>query len=123
MDKMTAIFKALSDRNRLRIVSALLMQNELCACQVTELIQVTGATASRHMGVLISSGLVESRKDGRWVYYRVRREQADTEALISWIKSRLNSDSDIESDSKRLQEIVSCEPQNICKRQRGNVCC
>lgn len=123
MDKMTAIFKALSDRNRLRIVSALLNQNELCACQVTELIQVTGATASRHMGVLISSGLVESRKDGRWVYYRVRREQADTEALISWIKSRLNSDSDIESDSKRLQEIMSCEPQNICKRQRGNVCC
>lgn len=123
MDKMTAIFKALSDRNRLRIVSALLNQNELCACQVTELIQVTGATASRHMGVLISSGLVESRKDGRWVYYRVRREQADTEALISWIKSRLNSDSDIECDSKRLQEIMSCEPQNICKRQRGNVCC
>ena len=63
MDKLTAIFKALSDRNRLRIVSALMKCDELCACQLTELIQVTGATASRHMGVLISSGLVDSRKD------------------------------------------------------------
>lgn len=74
MNRLTAIFKALSDRNRLRIVSALMKCDELCACQVTELIQVTGATASRHMGVLISSDLVGSRKDGRWVYYRLCRE-------------------------------------------------
>ena len=77
MEKLTALFKALSDRNRLRIIAALLKHRELCACQLTELIQVTGATASRHMGVLIASGLVDRRKDGRWVYYRIRLEQTD----------------------------------------------
>lgn len=122
MDKLTALFKALSDRNRLRIVAALLKHDELCACQLTELIQVTGATASRHMGVLISSGLVDSRKEGRWVYYRIRREQADGGVLVSWIKSQLSRDPDIALDAKTLDEITSCEPEDLCRKQRGDEC-
>lgn len=123
MDKLTALFKALSDRNRLRIVAALLKQDELCACQLTELIQVTGATASRHMGVLIASGLVDSRKDGRWVYYRIRREQTDAGVLIRWIESQLSRDPDIALDAKTLDEITACEPEDLCRRQRGEECC
>lgn len=123
MDKLTALFKALSDRNRLRIVAALLRQDELCACQVTELIQVTGATASRHMGVLIASGLVDSRKDGRWVYYRIRREQTDTAVLLRWIESQLSRDPDIALDAKTLDEITSCAPEDLCRKQRGDACC
>lgn len=65
MDNLTALFKALADRNRLRIVGALLKYDELCACQIIELMQVTGATVSRYIGVLIASGLIGSRKDGR----------------------------------------------------------
>lgn len=123
MDQLTALFKALSDRNRLRIVAALLRQDELCACQVTELIQVTGATASRHMGVLLASGLVASRKDGRWVYYRIRREQTDTGVLINWIESQLSRDPDIALDANTLDEITSCEPVDLCRKQRGDACC
>ncbi len=123
MEKLTAIFKALSDRNRLRIVSALMKHEELCACQLTELIQVTGATASRHMGVLISSGLVNSRKEGRWVYYRIRQEQADLDVLIDWIKSQLRKDPDITIDTRILDEITSFEPKDICRKQRGEDCC
>ena len=123
MDKLTALFKALSDRKRLRIVAALLKQDELCACQLTELIQVTGATASRHMGVLIASGLADSRKDGRWVYYRIRREQTDAGVLIGWIESQLSRDPDIALDAKTLDEITSCEPEDLCRKQRGDECC
>ncbi len=123
MEKLTALFKALSDRNRLRIVSALLKHDELCACQLTELIQVTGATASRHMGVLIASGLVESRKDGRWVYYRICREQTELSVLMSWIESRLKGNPDIALDEKKMDEITSWEPEDICRKQRGDDCC
>jgi ArsR family transcriptional regulator len=123
MDKLTAIFKALSDRNRLRIVAALLKQDELCACQLTELIQVTGATASRHMGVLIASGLVDSRKDGRWVYYRIRREQTGLSILIDWVESQLSNDPDAISDATTLTDITSCEPEDLCRKQRGEECC
>ncbi len=123
MDKLTALFKALSDRNRLRIVSALMKCDELCACQLTELIQVTGATASRHMGVLISSGLVDSRKNGRWVYYQLCREQTDFGVLIDWVESQLNNDPDAISDATTLTNIMACEPEDLCRKQRGEECC
>lgn len=123
MDTLTALFKALSDRNRLRIVSALTKYSDLCACQLTELIQVTGATASRHMGVLISSGLVSSRKDGRWVYYRLCREKADLSELIDWIESQLSKDPETSADAVRLDEITSHDPEDICRKQRGKECC
>jgi ArsR family transcriptional regulator len=123
MDKLTAIFKALSDRNRLRIVLALMTCDELCACQLTELIQVTGATASRHMGVLISSGLVSSRKDGRWVYYRLCREQTDFRVLIDWVASQLSNDQDALSDVTMLTDITAYKLEDLCRKQRGEACC
>jgi len=123
MEKLTALFKALSDRNRLRIVSALMKCDELCACQLTELIQVTGATASRHMGVLISSGLVDSRKDGRWVYYRLSRGRTDFGVLIDWVESQLSNDPDAISDAATLTDITACEPEDLCRKQRGEECC
>lgn len=123
MHPLTTLFKALSDRNRLRIVSALLTHNELCACQLTELIQVTGATASRHMDVLISCGLVDSRKDGRWVYYRIRRDQTEFRVLLGWIESQLSHDPDTLRDVQTVNEITSCNPEDICRKQRGEACC
>ncbi len=123
MDKLTTIFKALSDNNRLRIVSALMKYDELCACQLTELIQVTSATASRHMGVLISSELVESRKDGRWVYYRLRKEQKELETLFGWIEHQLRNNQAAKFDEKELKNITAREPEELCREQRGAKCC
>lgn len=123
MEKLTALFKALSDRNRIRIVSALLKYDELCACQLTELIQVTSATASRHMGVLIASGLVESRKDGRWVYYKICQEHTELSVLISWLKSRFICEPYLALDEITMDEILSCEPEDLCRKQRGDDCC
>jgi len=119
MDNVMALFRALSDRNRLRVVSALLDYEELCACQLIELMQVTGATVSRHMNVLIVSGVVSSRKEGRWVYYRLRRDQAWFLGLIQWIEIQLKNDPYLASDAKMLAEITACEPEEICRRQRG----
>ena len=123
MDKLTAIFKALSDRNRLRIVSALMKYDELCACQLTELIQVASATASRHMGVLISSNIVESRKDGRWVYYRLSKEQSDLGSLFDWIEQQLSNEPAAKLDEKELKNITARDPEDLCREQRGAKCC
>ena len=123
MAKITDVFKALSDRNRFRIVAALMNNDELCACQVTELIQVAGATVSRHMSVLIASELVESRKEGRWVYYRLRREQARFKDLLSWIEAEMGDDSDAVADAEMLKSIMACDPEDLCRRQRGDGCC
>ena len=74
MKNTLSLLKALSDKNRLRVVAALLSTHELCACQIKELLKITGASVSRHLALLIQVGLVDSRKKGRWVYYRLRPE-------------------------------------------------
>ncbi|MCB1042294.1 MAG: winged helix-turn-helix transcriptional regulator [Acidobacteria bacterium] len=123
MELLTGVFKALADRNRLRMLAALMRYDELCACQLIELIQVTGATASRHMGVLIASGLVASRKEGRWVYYRLCREKAEYHSLISWIEARLKISPDAEKDAKTLTTIMAFDPEDLCRKQHGESCC
>lgn len=123
MKDLVSIFKALSDRNRLRVVSALLEYDELCACQITELLKISSATSSRHLGVLINTNLVRSRKDGRWVYYSINRCCSSFDSVFQWIESELRNDSDAQQDREALKKIVEQEPADICRRQRGVKCC
>lgn len=121
MKQTVELLKALSDRNRLRVVAALMHNDELCACQVVELLHVTGATASRHMGLLLRAGLVESRKHGRWVYYRLV-ESLDHN-LFRWLEASLKHVVDLEADRTLLKHIVACDPEELCRQQRGVECC
>lgn len=123
MEQITAVLKSLADKNRLRIVTALLGQEELCACQVTELIEVSGATASRHLSVLVASGLLKSRKQGRWVYYRLHRDNPSFQSLFCWIDEQLKNDIEALSDEKKIVSIVSIDPEELCRKQRGEECC
>ncbi len=116
MHDLLSIFKALSDKNRLRIVSALLSHDELCACQIIELLNITGATASRHLGILINSGLIESRKDGRWVHYKLVKTQISP--IVKWLDSELKTSSQIVNDIEALTKILACDPASICKKNR-----
>lgn len=64
------IARALSDENRLRILMAL-RGRELCVCQVTAFLDLAPSTTSKHLSILRQSRLIESCKQGRWVYYRL----------------------------------------------------
>lgn len=123
MDKVVKIFKALADRNRVRIVAALMEVEELCACQFVELLEVTGATTSRHLSVLQNGGLLTSRKDGRWIYFRLKVEDENLKVIFDWIASELRISKDLSEDRMKLQDIISCEAVDLCKKQRGNDCC
>ena len=70
IDRLEAVFKALADRNRLRIL-ALLGNNEVCVCHIHDSLGLTQPTASRHLAYLRRSGLVDARRDGVWMHYRV----------------------------------------------------
>ena len=123
MEHLISVFKALSDRNRLRVVAALMQAEELCPCQLVELLQVTGATASRHMGMLIAAGLVTSRKKSRWVFYRLQRKDPDFSATLTWVQGTLEKDPGMLRDAKRLKQITAVEPEELCRKQRGEACC
>ncbi|MCP3763392.1 metalloregulator ArsR/SmtB family transcription factor [Domibacillus sp. A3M-37] len=66
------LFKALSDATRLKIVYALTIEEELCVCDVAEIIGSTTATASHHLRLLRNMGLAKYRKEGKMVYYSVK---------------------------------------------------
>jgi ArsR family transcriptional regulator len=70
------LFKALGDDARLRIV-ALLSHGELCVCHLQEALRLTQPTASRHLAVLRSAGVVEASRKGSWVYYRLADQEDD----------------------------------------------
>ena len=119
------LFKALSDRNRFRVVGALLQSKELCACQIHEWLGVTGATASNHMGILVGSGLVLSRKDGRWVHYCLNRKDTNVRPLFNWIRRQLKADKELLDDLNKLNSVTACPPVELRKRQReaASTCC
>ena len=69
------LFKALGDETRLRIV-ALLAHGELCVCHFQEALALSQPRVSRHLAVLRAAGVVEARRDKKWVYYRLARQPA-----------------------------------------------
>ncbi len=122
METTLDILKALSDRNRARVVAALGRYDELCACQITELLEVSGATASRHLGILQQAGLVASRKDGRWVYYKLVKP-AGSEPLFQWLEKNFAASDELKADFEALDNIVAITREDLCRKQRGEACC
>lgn len=119
MDDLLSILKALSDKNRLRIFCALLSYEELCACQITEFLQVTGATASRHLSIMVNAGILKNRKDGRWIYFRLNTEDLSLEPVINWVKLKLDGSNQVGKDLKALKQIASIPCEDLCRKQRG----
>lgn len=121
MDEALGIAKALADGSRLRILMAL-TGGELCVCQIVEMLQLAPSTVSKHMQILRQAALVEARKDGRWMYYRLpggRPPKAAREAL-AWARRNLQGSPQIRQDGDRLRKILAMDPEELCKRQNGN---
>ena len=70
------VFKAFCDENRLRILE-MLRTGEKCACKLLDDLQITQSTLSHHMKILCDAGIVQGRKDGKWVYYSIDPKGAD----------------------------------------------
>ena len=122
MRDLLAVMKALADENRLRIVAAL-YGRELCLCQIVELLGLATSTVSRHASILQQARLVQSRKQGRWAYFRLDGDappQADE--AKSLVVRALKGDSRIREDKKRLRQILKLDPEELCRKQSECKC-
>lgn len=70
------VFKAFCDENRLKILK-LLQTGEKCACRLLEDLKIGQSTLSHHMKILCESGVVNARKDGKWIYYSISPEGSE----------------------------------------------
>jgi DNA-binding transcriptional ArsR family regulator len=116
-DLMTVI-KALADENRVRVLLAV-QGRELCICQIVELLQLAQSTVSKHVSILHQARLVESRKEGRWMFYRAAEADSPVEAReIAAVVSRLLANSpEAAEDANRLRQIMKIDRDELCRRQ------
>ena len=68
--KTALLFKAFGDENRIRILK-LLGSEEKCACRLLEQMHISQPTLSHHMKILCDAGIVQGRKEGKWMHYRI----------------------------------------------------
>jgi len=115
MRELMTITKALADEQRVRMLVALRKQ-ELCVCQIVELVGLATSTVSKHMSILKQARLVESRKDGRWIYYRLPCDEAPelVRQALRWVFEHVSSDPTILRDERKLEEICQVDPRALC---------
>ena len=109
MKKLAMTFKALSDETRLRILS-LLIQGELCVCDLMAVLQLPQSTVSRHLAYLRNANLISDRREGVWMYYRLAEklpilEEQPWEILLSQLLRQKQSEEDLAVLKQYLTEI------------------
>lgn len=116
MKDFMMISRALADETRVRILMAL-SGGELCVCQIVELLKLAPSTVSKHLSIIHQAGLIDSRKEKRWVYYRIAGKDAPREArdAIGWLKASLKDVPRIKKDAKSLIVICKMDPDELCR--------
>jgi len=113
------IAKALSDENRVRALM-MLAQGELCVCQLIEMLGLAPSTASKHMSILRQARLVEARKQGRWMYYRLPGRDCPQEIAqaIEWARNSLEKDKLIRADARRVKRVCKMDKELLCEHYK-----
>jgi ArsR family transcriptional regulator len=97
------MFRAFSDPTRLRILN-LLLPGELCVCEIVNTLRIPQPTASRHLSYLRRAGLVESRRDGLWIHYKLAAPQtAFHKKLIECLGCCFRDVPQLAKDTKQLK--------------------
>jgi ArsR family transcriptional regulator len=105
---MERLFKALADETRLRILG-LLLAGEVCVCDIHETLKIPQSRASRHLAYLRRSGLVETRREGLWIHYRLGAFADPVLAAIGdAVRHALTHIDTVRRDGDRLQKRTGC---------------
>jgi ArsR family transcriptional regulator len=119
---LESLFKALADGTRLRILG-LLLTGEVCVCHIHESLKIPQPRASRHLAYLRRAGLVDTRREGLWIHYRLA-DLADPvlQTIGDAVRHALTHVDSIRRDGERLQKKTGCclpAPAAIS----GSACC
>lgn len=102
-------FKVLSEPNRVRILM-ILLEKELCVCEITSILQLSPATVSNHLSYLRKNGFIEDQKEGKWINYKINENTEDPivikilELLPGWFED----ESTILEDREKVKTVDRC---------------
>lgn len=122
MKEIVKVYKALADETRLRILNLLCLQ-ELCVCDIMAGLGMTQSKVSRHLSYLKNAGLVQDRREGLWMHYRLcRPNNRFHQAILAEVKKHLGQWERCQKDRRRLKQLMA---QGACvaslkeRRQRS----
>ena len=107
MRDLSLFFAALADENRLRLLY-LMKEGEICVCYLQGVLQTNQPKISRHLAYLKRAGLVEARRDGKWMHYRLKKVESSQQKVLSETLRRLEKEAAIQKDAQRLKQIQCC---------------
>lgn len=123
MNKLSALFKALSDETRLRIVR-LLKDGELCVCDIVAALGMVQPKVSFHLNVLKEAGFITDRREGRWIHYRLNESELFRRYLLLSIFDRM-PEAAVAGDRKRLVIFLKSKEKKTegLSLKRSKICC
>ncbi|WP_457574744.1 ArsR/SmtB family transcription factor [Desulfolithobacter sp.] len=115
MKDAAALFKALSEETRLRIL-VLLTRGELCVCDLMEVLDLPQSTISRHLAYLRHAGWVEGRRQGVWMYYRLAQGTTHfQEDLAEFLIQSLPKLDTARQDLQTLKTRLEMKDHSVCR--------
>ena len=116
MDRDTEILQGLADPTRLRLLNLLTQAVEICVCELVDALEIPQYRVSRHLSILASTGWVEDRRMGKWIYYRISRSLRPYQlALLNALRQLREEREDFRQDEARAARRL--------ESRRGGVCC
>jgi ArsR family transcriptional regulator len=113
---LVTLFAALADPTRLRLLN-LMDGREVCVCYFVEILKQGQPKISRHLAYLRKAGIVEARRDGKWMHYRIERpDDARAVSILDATLQSLKGDKDMQTDLARLDKACY-EPQRFVTLQ------
>jgi ArsR family transcriptional regulator len=113
---MVKLFAALADPTRLRLLN-LMNGREVCVCYFVEILKQGQPKISRHLAYLRRAGIVETRREGKWMHYRIERPaDARAASILDAALKSLETDRSMQADLTRLEKAC-CDPQRFVMLQ------
>ena len=104
------LFSALADNTRLRLLN-LMETDEVCVCFFVEILQTNQPKISRHLAYLRRAGIVEARRDGLWMHYRIVEPESEGAArILREVRDYLSKDPEMQADRSRMVNVC-CAPE------------
>lgn len=120
LETFETVAKAVADPSRARILK-LLERGELCVCQITAVLDLAPATVSKHLAALKTAGLLQQRRDGKWIYYRLAERELNPYArsFLDILGATLKDDPTISEDLRILALVNAVPVQVLCDQGRA----
>ncbi len=115
MDRDAEVFQSLAEPTRLRVLNILRQAGEVCVCELVDALQVPQYNVSRHLHVLAQAGLLDDRRCGKWIYYRIAKDLKPYQrALLRALAELRDERQDFQQDEARASRRLKLRRDGAC---------